>query len=264
MELAYLAITVPQSDQEVHEEVKQEVPPEQGSSFLDSIPTVGSPSSTRVNTPEPSFPSSPVLQPASPSRSSILGKRASQDRESNGSPKERPKRADTTSGDDKVSTSDNEDGEIADDFEMISKPDEPIHRESMNSDTVTVTTAEQELAPSSPTPGAEMDGLKLKSPSVERSDPMAEGTKMQKRYDPPPGPPPLPPRPARSMSKAVLDKGLEFGAWSSRAQCDLSLMTLGKQQDSAEVLGNVLDQLESAFEPPLNEDGSKGTNFLTE
>lgn len=42
------------------------------------------------------------------------------------------------------------------------------------------------------------------------------------------------------------------------------LMMPGKQQDSAEVLGNVLDQLESAFEPPPNEDGSKGVNFVTE
>lgn len=215
MELAYLAITVPQADQEVQQEVQEEVSaPVQEPSFLDSIPTVGSPSSTRVNSPEPSLPTTPTRLSASPSRSSVLGKRASQDRESNGSPKERPKRADTISHDERMSISDKEDSESAEDFEMISKPDDPAHRDSMTSDTVTVTPADRELAPSSPVPGVEMDSLKLKSPSVERQDPMTGGMQEQQpRYAPPPGPPPpLPPRPqARSMSKAVLDKGLEFG-----------------------------------------------------
>lgn len=216
MELAYLAITVPQSDQVVHQEVKEEIPaPELSSSFLDSIPTVGSPSSTRVNSPEPSLPTSPIRQSASPSRSSILGKRASQDRESNGSPTDRPKRADTIPQDDGMSISDKADSEVPEDFEIISKPDDgPTHRASITSETVTVTPADQELSPSSPVPGHEMKSLKLKSPSMERSDPMVEESQVQPRYDPPPGPPPLPPRPqARSMSKAVLDKGLEFGMW---------------------------------------------------
>lgn len=214
MELAYLAITVPQADQVVQQEVQEEVPAQElGPSFLDSIPNVGSPSSTRVNTPDPSPPSSPIRESASPSRSSILGKRASQDRESNGSPAERPKRADTIPQDDEMSISDKEDGEIAEGFELISKPDdEPIHRASITSETITVTPADQELSPSSPVPGYEMKSLKLKSPSIERSDPMMGDTQVQRHYEPPPGPPPLPPRPqARSMSKAVLDKGLEFG-----------------------------------------------------
>jgi ubiquitin carboxyl-terminal hydrolase 25/28 len=38
----------------------------------------------------------------------------------------------------------------------------------------------------------------------------------------------------------------------------------GLQQDSAEVLINVLSQLETAFEPPRKPDGSKGHNIIAE
>jgi hypothetical protein len=42
----------------------------------------------------------------------------------------------------------------------------------------------------------------------------------------------------------------------------LSLKSPGLQQDSAEVLINVLSQLETAFEPPLDADGKKGFNLV--
>jgi ubiquitin carboxyl-terminal hydrolase 25/28 len=38
----------------------------------------------------------------------------------------------------------------------------------------------------------------------------------------------------------------------------------GLQQDSAEVLINVLTQLEMAFDPATAEDGAKGSNLISE
>lgn len=208
MELAYLAITVPQSDQEVNREAQAEIPAEQGS-FLDSIPTVVSPSSTRVNTPNPSRPTTPIQQPASPSRSSILGKRASQDRESNGSPKERPKRSDVVAEDDRMSIS--EGGDNIDDFEIVNQPGETTHRDSIISEPVTVTPADQALEGSRPSPDVEIENLKLKSPVLAGQERIGEtDDEIPSLYPSPSGPPPLPPRPRR-MSKAVLEKGLEFG-----------------------------------------------------
>lgn len=186
--------------------------PAEPGSILDSIPTIASPSSTRVNTPSQSRTVSPTQRSVSPTRSSILGKRASQDRESSNSPKDRPKRSDTHN-DDLMSISDSGEAGSGDDFEMISKPEEPKHRSSTLSnvsDTITVTPALEELREISPSPGMDIESLKLKSPGVENQNPMDALDGNTTMYQPPPGPPPLPPRPRRT-SKGTLNAGLKFG-----------------------------------------------------
>lgn len=245
------------------------VQPVEPGSILDSIPTIASPSSTRVNTPARSRPASPTQRSASPTRSSILGKRASQDRESSNSPKDRPKRSDTFANDDLMVLSDSGEAGSGEDFEMVSKPEEPRHQDSTistTSDTVTVTPAYEELGPPSPTPGMDMESLKLKSPEIETQNPMDAAGQVDANttvYQPPPGPPPLSPRPRRT-SKATLNAGLKFGEPGASCLNNVSLIRLGLQQDSAEVLINVLSQLEVAFEPPLDADGNKGFNLVAE
>jgi ubiquitin carboxyl-terminal hydrolase 25/28 len=66
------------------------------------------------------------------------------------------------------------------------------------------------------------------------------------RYDPPSVPPPLPTRP-RARRASTLASGLKFGL----------------QQDSAEVLINVLSQLELAFDPQSEGEG-KGENLISQ
>lgn len=62
-------------------------------------------------------------------------------------------------------------------------------------------------------------------------------------------PPPLPARPVPVLARqeSALEEGLKFGM----------------QQDSAEVLLNIVAQLEMAFELPPREDGSAQTNLIT-
>jgi len=189
-ELAYLAITRPEYDELIE-------PVEEPGSLIDNLPTVGSPSSTMVNTPANSQPSSPLRRSPSVSRSSVLGKRVSQDRES-ASPGERPKKSD---GFEKLAEVD----DVEHDFEMVDplgeEKSKPVHHEFAE-DISSITTDVPSSAPST-TADMDIDGLKLKSPEVEQQDPM-------ETFAPPPGPPPLPPRPRRA-SKGTLDAGLKFG-----------------------------------------------------
>lgn len=66
-------------------------------------------------------------------------------------------------------------------------------------------------------------------------------------YDPPSIPPPLPVRP-NARRDSTLASGLRFGL----------------QQDSAEVLINVLSQLELAFDPTVEEGQEPGQNLISE
>jgi ubiquitin carboxyl-terminal hydrolase 25/28 len=66
-------------------------------------------------------------------------------------------------------------------------------------------------------------------------------------YDPPSIPPPLPARP-HGRRDSTLASGLRFGL----------------QQDSAEVLINVLSQLELAFDPTVEEGQEPGRNLISE
>jgi ubiquitin carboxyl-terminal hydrolase 25/28 len=190
-ELAYLAITRPEVDQIV------EPDPPVSSSMIDDLPTVGSPSSTCVNTPSNSRPSSPLRRSVSASRSSILGKRISQDRDTSESPGDRPKKSD---GFERL----REETPPSDPFEMVERPDDvqatPVQRESTPPSSAT----DASSVPSSAI-GPDIEGLRLKSPAIESSNPM-------ETYAPPPGPPPLPPRPRRA-SKGTLNAGLKFGEW---------------------------------------------------
>jgi ubiquitin carboxyl-terminal hydrolase 25/28 len=185
-ELAYLAITRPEID-----DIVQPEEPEK-STILDDMPTLASPSSTKVNTPEPSRPSSPMMRQASPSRSSVLGKRESQSRSPYASPGDRPRRSD---GFIKLQEAD---AEADSDFQMIDvdEKSQPIHQEFADPPS-------SDDKPSS-TAGMDMESLHLNSPDVEASEPIPPV------YQPPPGPPPLPPRPRRD-SKGTLNAGLKFG-----------------------------------------------------
>lgn len=138
-----------------------------------------------------------------------------------------------------MSISDNEDTN-GEDFEMVSKPGSspegkapPPHKSTSN-ETVTTTTAQdipQESRLPSSTPGEELEGLNLKSPTTEAQDPMQTNAVEPPHYAPPPGPPPpLPPRPRRN-SKATLNAGLQFGKlftqYRYRAEADGSRSTAG-------------------------------------
>lgn len=189
-ELAYLAITRPEFDAAI-ETV------EEPGSLIDNLPDVGSPASTVVNTPSNSRPGSPLRRSPSVSRSSVLGKRVSQDRES-ASPGERPKKSDAF---EKLAEVDDNH-----DFEMVDNADnelsKPIHQD-FTEDLTSINTDIPSSAPST-TADMDIDGLKLKSPELEQQDP------IETDFAPPPGPPPLPPRPRRA-SKGTLNAGLKFG-----------------------------------------------------
>jgi len=197
-ELAYLAITRPEFDA-VIETV------EEPGSLIDNLPNVGSPASTMVNTPINSRPSSPLRRSPSVSRSSVLGKRISQDRES-ASPGERPKKSD---GFEKLA----EVNDVEHDFEMVDnavdEKEQPVHQE-FSDDLPSISTDIPSSAPST-TADMDIDGLKLKSPEFEQQNP------IEMDFAPPPGPPPLPPRPRRA-SKGTLNAGLKFGKSLHRTQ----------------------------------------------
>jgi hypothetical protein len=150
-----------------------------------------------VNTPINSRPSSPLRRSPSVSRSSVLGKRVSQDRES-ASPGERPKKSDAF---EKLAEVD----DVEHDFEMVDNAEDeqlkPVHLE-FSDDLPSISTDIPSSAPST-TADMDIDGLKLKSPEREQNP-------AEMDFAPPPGPPPLPPRPRRA-SKGTLNAGLKFG-----------------------------------------------------
>ncbi|WWC89454.1 uncharacterized protein L201_004378 [Kwoniella dendrophila CBS 6074] len=245
-ELAYLAITRPEVDAIVEPQVA--VPQASTSRFtlddIPDIPDVPSPSSTQVNTPvsspELKAVDHPVVHESSTStlrgdrEDSVLGKRASEDRDD--SPRSSAEHIRYKSDESQKQEPVTSPMEI-DDFESVPRPD-----------------AELQQQPSqAPSPSATMDlgHLDLKSPVPESKDEFIGNEDLQKasepeiKYDPPNAPPPLPPRP-QLAKKDTLNSGLRFGL----------------QQDSAEVLINVLSQLELALDLPSGKDGEKGSNLI--
>ncbi|KAK4684659.1 hypothetical protein P7C73_g5509, partial [Tremellales sp. Uapishka_1] len=158
-----------------------------------------SPSSTRVATPDYSPPPSPLRESIQPERerSTILGKRASQDR------------------DDSSVSADRSRHRGEDEMEVDGEGDVTLKADLSGMDTL---------------------GLKSPTPTVVDDQEM--------KYDPPSAPPPLPPR---HPGKDHLSSGLKFGL----------------QQDSAEVLINILTQLEMGLERPANPDGEKEPNVIS-
>ena len=233
-ELAYLAITRPEVDQIVEPEAPA-APAPTSAGILDSIPTIPSETSTRVNSPalSPTLPSTSLPGSPRPSRpeversSSILGKRASEDRDDSSRSSLEHTRPKNDGFEDlgdipPVGTNDEEE------YEMIVS--ERQDRERVDS----------------PSAATDLGALKLKSPELEEppsatrhDDADVEMTSV---------PPPLPPRPAAPIRKDTLASGLKFGL----------------QQDSAEVLINVLTQLEMAFDPATAEGESSGPNLISE
>ncbi|EIW70776.1 hypothetical protein TREMEDRAFT_68214 [Tremella mesenterica DSM 1558] len=220
-ELAYLAITRPEVDQIIE-------PPAPTRDAFSGINDIPSPSSTKVATPEYSpsrtdlsLPSSPVATPTR--EQSILGKRQSTDRDSDGgiSPGARPR----LKSDDYEMESPTDANHSMDTARNLSPDSGPIQRGS------------------SPSMTARILSLDIKSPPEDSLDVVLPNSNITSSPTNILVPPPLPPRPRR---ESTLASGLKFGL----------------QQDSAEVLINVLSQLESAFEPPVAKDGTKGTNLI--
>ena len=241
-ELAYLAITRPEVDQIVEPEATA-APAATSGGILDSIPTLPSETSTRVNSPtlSPTLPSTSLPSSPRPSRpeversSSILGKRASEDRDDSSRSsleRTRPKNDGFEDLGEVPSVGTNDD----DEYEMIAK-------DRKNSDRV-----------DSPSAATDLGALKLKSPELEEPPSTAtavfpdDETSADADVDMASVPPPLPPRPAAPIRKDTLASGLKFGL----------------QQDSAEVLINVLTQLEMAFDPAAAEGESSGPNLISE
>lgn len=214
-ELAYLAITRPEVDKIVEPEASA-VP-----LTIDTIPDIESPSSTRVGSPEasPTIPNTSL--PGSPHgdadrASSILGKRASTDR------------------DDSSRSSSEHTRQKSEGYEDLSNALILDRGNTAGTDADDTVEEGRGADPDSPSAITDMGALKLKSPEVEDKQ---EATV----------PPPLPPRPTVER-KDTLASGLRFGL----------------QQDSAEVLINVLSQLEMAFDPATAEGEGSGTNLISE
>ena len=203
-ELAYLAITRPEIDQIVSPEVTEKP------ALLDTIPTIPSPSSTRVATPEFSPTPDTISLPDSPTRpeldrsESILGKRASTDRDdSSRSSTEHTRRKsegmeiEDESGSGRIIAERTETAtqtdKDSDEFEIVlgeNKNMEEIERGLTRVD--------------SPSGMTDIGTLKLKSPELEEL-PMDLHERVGQV------PPPLPPRPAVTRKDTTLASGLRFG-----------------------------------------------------
>ena len=236
-ELAYLAITRPEVDQIVEPEASK------SATILDSIPDIPditSGSSTRVNTPDisPTIPTTSL--PGSPRRpevvraSSVLGKRPSEDRDNSPRSSEDNSRQKSDGFEDLGDITPIRPG-VEDEYELVSEHTLDGRVES-------------------PSAATDLGALKLKSPEpaareeqkiVEDSSPI-EMLKTGDRNEAT-VPPPLPPRPTVTR-KDTLASGLRFGL----------------QQDSAEVLINVLTQLEMAFDPATAEAEGEKHNLISE
>jgi ubiquitin carboxyl-terminal hydrolase 25/28 len=175
-----------------------------------------SPSSTRIATPDLSpehtdisLPPSPTPEDRERSRS-ILGKRASQDRDdSSRSSEDRARQKGGDLEDRSGMETPMEVDKASDDFELVPKPD----REKAES----------------PSAATEIAGLELKSP-IEEKDPdwttTEEPAISEDHSRPSPKkPPPLPPRPPLPARKDTLASGLRFGT-SCRIPIRLVLTSL--------------------------------------
>lgn len=281
-ELAYLAITRPEVN-DIVEPVPDTV--KAGRITLDTIPDAASLSDslTQVDPSSPSPPSllgdddvdndkviteSPLVSPTqSTFGRSVLGKRASQDREASpnegGDDRSRLKsegfgqvdEVDPMSDSPALQSVDNgASGPGSDDFELIQRPENPSSPSAVT-DLADLRLRSEAPDGSSrvPTPDRELDDAISDS---DEGDALALGgvlerpaTIEQPIYDPPSVPPPLPLRPVARRA-STLASGLKFGL----------------QQDSAEVLINVLSQLELAFDPAVAEGEGEVVkrNFISE
>ena len=243
-ELAYLAITRPEVDAIV--EPPQPEPSGPSLPTLDSIPNMPSPSSTRVATP--AFSDDDMPNTSSPIRSTderedrqdtILGKRASTDRDDLSSRSSAERVRHKTEDFEEVSTtgvdSPMELDKTEDDYEVIGNPEGMMR-------------GEKAMSPSGVTDIAALNLKPNHNEGEEEETNRKETNETVKGYEPPSVLPPLPVRPAAPTRKDTLASGLRFGL----------------QQDSAEVLINVLTQLETAFDPAVAEDGVKGFNLISE
>lgn len=206
-ELAYLAITRPEVDQFVEPPTVTAAP-----ITLDSIPDIpnaASPSSTAVATPSPP-PMSSGLPPSPPSSHSVLGKRVSEDRDSDGSsPEDRTRRK-----------SEGVDADLLE--ERVESPTAMETEREEGIETDRLETVSLARGPDSPSVGMDLAGLDLKSPEREipPSQP-GQGDEMpsivpqgrgevENSFEPPSVPPPLPPRPM-ARRESTLASGLRFG-----------------------------------------------------
>lgn len=278
VELAALAITRP--DMPVAAETQNGGPSKAGASILDSIPDAPSPSSTMVNSavssragsPEPRHTEAPA-ESNSPvavaehdrvlgTRETVLGKRASEDRNSRESSAEIASRSRLRSGDAFSTFSDVQETPSMADTPMseaeglvlVPKVDDS---DKLDFDSPSVEPEIAKLEIQSPAAADELSETALPAAGDERvpeqsADIPSLFTAEDKENTPPPVatvPPPLParPMPVLARQESALEAGLKFGM----------------QQDSAEVLLNIVAQLEMAFELPPQEDGSPQVNLIT-
>ncbi|WWC61766.1 uncharacterized protein I303_104351 [Kwoniella dejecticola CBS 10117] len=261
-ELAYLAITRPEVDAIVEPHVEPPAPAQDASTSkftlddIPDIPDIPSPSSTQVATPVSSPEIKPINSSASTStahkssmstiigdrdwdrESSILGKRASEDRDDSSRSSEEIVRHINRVG----SPTEME----VDDFELVPRPqaDADIEAQSDRADSPSATMDLGHLDLKSPVPESKNEFVS--SDDLHRHETTQEQSREEEaKYEPPSVPPPLPPRP-QLAKKDTLNSGLRFGL----------------QQDSAEVLINVLSQLELALDRPPEKEGEKGTNLI--
>lgn len=201
-ELAYLAITRPEVDQIVSPQPETAVP--QPLTF-DSIPDMPSPSSTYVatpgtpHTPMASLPSSP--RPGLARSSSVLGKRASEDREDMSSGSDDDRSRIKSDGFEDLGYTETVEPMDTEEFELIPKVNEVEDRASA------VDEPEQMSSPSATTVIA---ALKLKSPELEDVPVSANPEVVAGHQEISSVPPPLPLRPAIGR-KDTLASGLRFG-----------------------------------------------------
>ena len=205
-ELAYLAITRPEVDQIVEPEVTS-VPP------LDSVPNMPSPSSTRVATPNlsperydvspPSSPPLPPMEQHGERSSSLLGKRASEDRDDS-----------SRSSEDRVRHK-------GDDFEHVGEQGTSLDVDQASEEFEMIENTAERRKSQTPSVATNLADLGLMSPPVNAPElPTGEASPTDRMSTPPHStippphstiPPPLPPRPAPPTRKDTLASGLRFG-----------------------------------------------------
>lgn len=172
------------------------------------------------------------------SAATILGKRQSQDRDSfsDTSPADRMKQK--TEDPELLDTPQTD--PISDGYEMI-KADSPSNVTDLADLSLMPQLDELREAAEQSVNHRPVEAEEVQE-TMERTD---EDVIME--YDAPDGPPPLPARPM-ARRDSTLASGLRFGL----------------QQDSAEVLINVLSQLELAFDPSVVEGEEPGRNIISE
>lgn len=231
--------------------------PEKTRVTIDSLPTIpspcSSPTSSGAATANDTVPNTPVLAESprstttplwSERRGSILGKRVSEDRDSVfGSSEERSRRP-TGMSDNLIDL-------------QGSGPPTPTRSQSVPAHGRD--REDSELT----APAADLSQLDLASPLTrsqgvpdETSSSPAKETGAPVGPAPQSGPPPLPPR-RKSMALVAAEK---FGQ-STLTSCQANIA--GLQQDAAEILINVLAQLEYALDKPTEGD-TKGKNLIQE